>query len=115
VMDDYAYANPLLEPMSLDALAVPDPDDIDVMTHPLADLECEFEQAWMQTKIDAFLRALSRRDRDLLWRVYWQGETQTSVARRSQVRGAAISKRMSCIQAQGRIALATLWNGMLLQ
>ena len=35
LMDNYVYANSFLDTVSLDALAVPDPDDGDVLTHPI--------------------------------------------------------------------------------
>jgi hypothetical protein len=37
LMDVYVYVNPFVEPMSLDALARPDPDDSDAITYTIAD------------------------------------------------------------------------------
>jgi|SRR5271166_3804302 len=119
LVDHYAYANPFLEPVSLDALVVPDTDDVSVLTHPIpdpaVDLEHQYELTWVQATISAFLGTLGPRDRELVRRVYWEDESQAAVARSFRVSAAAISKRMARIEAKGRIALAVLRNSALLQ
>jgi DNA-directed RNA polymerase specialized sigma24 family protein len=119
LMNNYVYANPFLDPVSLDALAVPDPDDSDVLTHPVedpaADIEEQFELMRVQTAISVFLRALDARDREIVVRVYWLEETQAAVAKRMRISGAAVSKRLTRIEAKGRTALAALRHSVLLQ
>jgi len=119
LMNNYAYANPFLEPVSLDALTVPDPDDGDALAHPVedpaADIEHQFELTQVQATVGAFLATLEPRDREIVLRVYWLEETQAAVARRFRISGAAISKRMSRIETKGRLALAALRHSVLLQ
>jgi len=44
LMDNYVYANPYAEPISLDALAFPDGEDGDVICHPVVDPDADIEQ-----------------------------------------------------------------------
>ncbi len=119
LMDSCAYANPFFEPTSIDALLVPDPDDDQVLTHiiadPAADAERVLEATELHDAVGRFVASLGPKDRELIERVYWQGETQSEVAREFQVSGAAISKRMTRIQAMGRVALSEHQNSRFLQ
>ena len=119
LMDNYAYANPFLEPASLDALLVPDPDDDQVLTHtiadPAADVERDLEAGELHLAVSRFVGGLGPEDRELIHRVFWHGDTQSQVALDFQVSGAAISKRMSRIQALGRKALAAHQHSRFLQ
>ncbi len=119
LMNNYAYANPFLNPVSLDALAVPDPDDSTVLTHPVADpavdIEHDFELTRIQSAIGVFLRTLDLRDREIVVRVFWLEETQAAVAKRMRISGAAVSKRLSRVEAKGRATLAALRHSVLLQ
>ena len=119
LMDNYVYADPFLNPVSLDALAAPDPDDSAVLTHPVEDLavdiEHEFELTRVQSAIGVFLRTLDLRDREIVIRVYWLEETQAAVAKRMRISGAAVSKRLSRVEAKGRTALAAFRHSVLLQ
>jgi DNA-directed RNA polymerase specialized sigma24 family protein len=55
------------------------------------------------------------KDRELVERVFFAGESQTQVARHFRVSGAAISKRMMRIVARGRVALDSHSTSVLLQ
>lgn len=119
LMDNYVYANPYIEPMSLDALACPDGDDGEAIYHPVCDPSADIEQMAAVTEarqaINIFLSGLRSADRELVEKVFFDGQSQAEVARHFQVSGAAISKRMTRIVARGRIALANLRSSILLQ
>ncbi len=117
-MDNYAYANPFLEPRSLESLAVRDEDDREAVAYPVVDLSADVERrvelSETRSAISAFIRDLSSRDRELVQRIFWQGQTQADVARSFRVSGAAISKQMARIAARGRIALKSFRDCQLL-
>ncbi len=117
--DNYAYANPFLEPISLDALAVRDADDAEALVHTIADPAPDgeelVERAEARSAIHRFLGTLRPRDREVVQRIFWNDESQADVARVLRVSGAAISKRMSRIAERGRDALAMLRESVLLQ
>jgi DNA-directed RNA polymerase specialized sigma24 family protein len=117
--DPYSYANPFVEPMSLDALAVADKDDGEVVILPIGDraplAEEQLEFAQMQAAVQHFIDGLDAVDRTLIERVFWDGERQADVARALAVSGAAISKRMTRIMQRGQIALGFLRHSWLLQ
>lgn len=117
--DPYSYANPFVEPMSLDSLAVPDEEDGEAMTMPIADrapdAEEQVEFAQAQAAIQSFVDRLNDRDRTLVERIFWGGERQADVARALRISGAAISKRMTRIIERGRVELAYLRGNWLLQ
>lgn len=119
LMDNCAYANPFLEPASLDALLVSDPDDDQVLTFPLADPGADAERTLQASElhqaVNTFVDRLGATDRELIQRVFWDGETQSQVAHDFKVSGAAISKRMARIQALGRKVLAEYQNSPFLQ
>jgi len=119
LMDNYVYANPFVEPMSLDALAIPDAEDGEAICHPVPDPGADVEQILEVTEarlaIRAFLSGLMPVDRELIKRVFFGGQSQADVARHFHVSGAAISKRMTRIAARGRIALAEQRTSILLQ
>lgn len=56
--------------------------------------------------VQAFMRTLPQGQRDLLTRIFWNEETQASVARSMGVSEAAISKSLSKILATGRKRLS---------
>jgi DNA-directed RNA polymerase specialized sigma24 family protein len=117
--DPYSYANPFVEPTSLDALAVADEDDGEAIILPVADhtpdAEEQLEFARVQVAIQNFIDGLDARDRTLIERVFWEDERQADVARALSVSGAAISKRMTRIMQRGQIALGFLRHSSLLQ
>lgn len=119
LMDNYVYVNPFVEPVSLDALGSPDPDDSDAITYTIADPGADIDQllavADARRIIAGFLDDLMPTDRELVERVFFAGQTQAEVARHFKVSGAAISKRMNRITQKGRIALAGLRTSILLQ
>jgi RNA polymerase sigma factor (sigma-70 family) len=114
----YIYADPVPEPLSLDLLFAKGldekgkPFDIPDAT---SDVELAVEYAEASRKIEAFLDTLGARDRALIEAVYWNGTSQTEIARDFKVSGAAISKRLSRIAALGKVALAPLRDSSLLQ
>jgi DNA-directed RNA polymerase specialized sigma24 family protein len=119
LMDNYVYANPYIEPISLDALALPDGEDSEVICHPVVDPGADIDQmiavAEARHAINAFLSDLMPADRELVERVFFGGQSQADVARHFRVSGAAISKRMTRIVARGRVVLADLRTSILLQ
>jgi DNA-directed RNA polymerase specialized sigma24 family protein len=117
--DPYSYANPFVEPISLDALAVADEDDGEAIILPIADRapdpEEELEYAQVQAAVQFFINGLDARDRALIERVFWGGERQADVARALCLSAAAISKRMARIVGRGQVALDFLRHSWLLQ
>jgi DNA-directed RNA polymerase specialized sigma24 family protein len=116
--DPYLYANPLIEPVSLDVLAWPDATGEGepfwiLDTAPNAEDRLELVQAWLI--VHNFIGTLDVRDQYLIQRIFWNGERQADVAREFAVSDAAISKRMSRIAARGRTALASLRGSELLK
>ena len=60
--------------------------------------------------VRSFVGSLPLGQRDLLERIYWNDETQASVARSKGMSGAAISKSLSKILETGRRKLARFKN-----
>ena len=60
--------------------------------------------AWVETKaiVRRFVNALPERDREIVRRVFWDGETQTAVAADLGVSKMAVSKVISKITKRGR-------------
>jgi RNA polymerase sigma factor (sigma-70 family) len=71
---------------------------------PLADQLIEHADA--MAAVRAFVTSLPPRDREILRRIYWGGETQTQVAAQLKVSKMAISKSVARLFRQGRVALA---------
>ena len=65
---------------------------------------CEAEEA--HVAIEAFVRSLAPRDREIVFRLFWLEQTQTEVARRLGVTKMAVSKIMAKIAGHGRRRLA---------
>ena len=115
--DPYLYANPLIEPVSLDALVASakdgDGEPLAIRdTAPHAEDQLALAQA--QATVHNFIGTLDARDQNLIERVFWNGERQADVARAFAVSDAAVSKRMSRIAERGRIALASLLGSPLM-
>jgi DNA-directed RNA polymerase specialized sigma subunit len=115
--DHYVYANPFLEPVSLDALAGASGEDGDAtaIPDPGVDIEGEFERIEAEAMIGRFVETLGDRDRAIVEAIFWNGTSQADVARAFKVSGAAISKRLDRIAARGQAALACLRDSALLQ
>jgi RNA polymerase sigma factor (sigma-70 family) len=117
--DPYSYANPFVEPKSLDALAVADEDDGNAIALPIEDrapdAEEHLEFARAQAAIQNFIDGLDARDRTLIEHVFWDGEKEADVARALCLSSAAISKRMARITRRGQVALGFLRHSWLLQ
>lgn len=107
----YVYANPFLEPVSLDAMSARGEDGeapADRIGDPEVDIERWLERAEAQAMIGRFLDPLALRDRAIVEEIYWNGTSQADIARAFQVSAAAISKRLARIAERGQIALACL-------
>jgi RNA polymerase sigma factor (sigma-70 family) len=74
----------------------------------LADAMLEREQAF--DAVARFVDGLPARDREIVRRIFWEDETQTDIAASFGVSKMAISKAMSRISRQGRLALAPHQN-----
>jgi DNA-directed RNA polymerase specialized sigma subunit len=112
--DPYLYANPLVEPMSLDALAVSGVDGKPITfrdTAPNAEEQLALSQA--EAAVHNFIEMLNARDQNLIARIFWDGQRQADVARAFAVSDVAISRRLNRIVARGRVALAKLRDGPL--
>ena len=114
VSDRYCYANPYLEPVSLDHPAAGDGDeDAAPLGHGLLDEDADplrdAEQLQLQTAVQGFIEGLDERDRLLLTRVFWDEVPQADVARALQVSGAAISKRLRRVMEKARLVLAPIY------
>lgn len=71
---------------------------------PTCDIEAEHAEA--REAVAHFIGKLSQRDRQIVRSLFWEGESQTVVARRFGVSKMAISKAFSRIAKLGRVALA---------
>jgi RNA polymerase sigma factor (sigma-70 family) len=114
VSDRYCYANPYLEPVSLDHPAAGDGDeDAEPLGHGLPDEDAnplrDAERLELQAAVQDFVAGLDERDRLLLTRVFWDEVPQADVARTLQVSGAAISKRLRRIIEKARLVLAPIY------
>ena len=56
--------------------------------------------------VDQFVNSLTPRERDMLHRAFWGGETQTAIAAHFGVSKMAVSKALRKILKRGRRALA---------
>jgi DNA-directed RNA polymerase specialized sigma subunit len=65
---------------------------------------CEAEE--VHVAVSVFVRSLAPRDREIVRRLFWLGETQTEVAQYLGVSKMAISKAMAKIAGRGRRRLA---------
>jgi RNA polymerase sigma factor (sigma-70 family) len=72
---------------------------------PAPGVDEQIERAEAVGAIHQFIRALTQREQEIVWRIYWLGETQTAVASRFGVSKMAVSKTMNKISARGRTAL----------
>lgn len=65
---------------------------------------CEAEEA--HVAVGTFVRSLASRDREIVFRLFWLGQTQTEVARYLGVTKMAVSKAMAKIAGRGQRRLA---------
>lgn len=106
-MHESVCLTPLASAVSLEALMMgPDgstgfdiPDNA-----PTAEEICDARRA--AEAVQAFLRGLPEGQRQLLIRIFWNGETQASTARALGVSEAAVSKSLAKILATGRKRLS---------
>lgn len=70
------------------------------------DPEVRLEHLQAHAAVLGFVDFLPTRDREIVRRVFWAGETQTEIAADFGLSKMAISKAMARILRQGRIALA---------
>jgi hypothetical protein len=119
LMNNYAYANPFLRPVSLDALAVPDPDDFAVLSHPVEDPAVDIEHDLELTRIKARSGYFSEPSATGTARSSFGSigsrRPQAAVAKRMRISAAAVSKRLSRVEAKGRTALAALRYNVVMQ
>lgn len=66
---------------------------------------CEAEEAC--AAVGAFVKSLRPRDREIVFRIYWLGQTQADVARGLGVTRMAISQAMAKVAKLGRRRLAS--------
>jgi len=97
--------------LSLDRLTARYSDDgVDALSFDFPDPspgpDQQIEKAEAVTAVGAFLNSLAPRDREIVWRLFWEGETQTAVAGRFGVSKMAICKAMAKITKRGCRALA---------
>jgi RNA polymerase sigma factor (sigma-70 family) len=116
--DPYLYANPFVEPVSLDALMSSDYEsDDETQSNDIPDrsIDTEDQFASEQTAqaVRSYLASLEPTDRTLVERVFWHDESQADVARAFGVSTAAVSKRMTRVLARGREALSDLGSAAL--
>ena len=103
------YCSALAPVLSLEAVLS---DSSDTETSPLEipapmeSVEDLVEAAHTAKAIRKFMYSLSPRRREILWRLFWQGESQASVANRLGVTRSAISKDLAKVLSAGRRRLA---------
>ena len=115
-LDTYACHSPLAQVISFEtALAEPGKDgqpigDIAAPYVPFEDIIAASDTA---AAIRRFVRSLPEPQQDMIFRHFWDGESQAEIARTLGVTGAAISKSMAKILKQGRTSLSSYRNAHL--
>lgn len=118
--DDYCLCNAYVEPLSLESLAITDGDGDEAaiaypIKDPTVDVEASVERLFDHGLIRQFVMGLKPREQELVYRLFWSGESQADIARELKVSGAAICKAVKRIIEQGRVALAPLRHSVFLQ
>lgn len=108
LLDESVFISPLAPMLSLDSLMASSsesarPFDIPDRTLPSAD--DIIDTARVRLAIRRFVEDLPIRQREIVMRVFWEGESQASVARSLGISGAAVSKTLSKVLAVGRAQL----------
>ncbi len=113
LMHESVCLTPLATVVSLDGLLASNatgssgafdiPDD----TPPLDEF---YDAHRAQMAVRDFIETLPPRQRDLIKRVFWDDETQASVARSQGISGAAVSKSLNKVLETGRHQLARFKN-----
>jgi RNA polymerase sigma-B factor len=119
ISEQYLFANPFLEPISLDQPA-PSADEQEealgsLIPDTAPDLEEVIERSEIRAAVLGFMNGLRDRDRLLLESLFWMDSTQADVARQFQVSGASVSKQLRRILAKARHDLAYLSGPALFQ
>jgi DNA-directed RNA polymerase specialized sigma24 family protein len=113
-LGNFIYCSPLAPIVSLEVLAPRSGDDESTKTFDIPDPnptpDDNLEAIEVTEALRAFVEGLPAELRDIIHRVYWEGESQSSIARNRGVSGAAISKAIRKILNHGRVVLATYKN-----
>jgi DNA-directed RNA polymerase specialized sigma24 family protein len=113
----YDYHSPLAPVISLDAaMSEPGKDgnpagDIEAPFTPFEDALAVEEAA---AAVRRFIHSLPKRQREMILRHFWHGESQAEIARAQGVTGAAISRSMAKILKRGRLPLSSYRSAYLL-
>jgi hypothetical protein len=113
--DNHVYCSPLAEIVSFDDLPRPgynlNPTEI---VDPSQDTLTTIDMTRDAARLAAFVGSLTQRDRDVVRRVFWLGETQASAARDLGLSRMAITKLLRRIYSLGRMHFACLSESVLL-
>jgi RNA polymerase sigma factor (sigma-70 family) len=103
---DYLFLGAFLPVLSLDTLLSQGNDEPFDIVDDVPPIESGLEQLQALKAVDDFLATLSVREQDVVKRIYWEGQTQTEVAKAYGVTRMAICKTVARICRLGREALA---------
>lgn len=113
LLDDSVCLSPFAPVVSLDGLMSPEAGG-DTPTFDIPDRApdpaARLDALRAADAVHGFLAELPEKQRDLLVRLYWHGESQASVARSFGVSGAAISKSLTKVLDHGRKRLSVYRN-----
>lgn len=108
--DGYVFCSALAPVLSLDQLLNPQSDSVDFgrfdYPDPSLTSDEQLECAEAVRAVDKFVSSLTPRERDMLYRAFWGGETQTAIAAHFGVSKMAISKSLRKILERARRVLA---------
>ena len=119
--DQFVYCSPVQHPLSLDELLTSghSADDDDALARSIADRvfdaaeQLEADEA--ANAVLSFVRSLRPREQQIVYRIFWLGETQASVARAFGVSRMAICKALKRISELGRAQLVECQHCALMQ
>ena len=111
-VDPYVFANPYLNPASLDALIESSTNDEDKgasfeITDPCPTPEECSLRGCVSSGCERYLDCLTPAQREVVTKIFWEGQRQADVARSLGVSRAAIKQRLNKALAVGREALAS--------
>ena len=102
LVDQYIFCSPFLPVASLE-----DKLNSDEIEDPASNPERDRELSEVWDAISRFLTRLKERDRQVVVRVFWRGESRAAVARDLGISGPAITKILRKVMAAGQVYLAT--------
>jgi DNA-directed RNA polymerase specialized sigma24 family protein len=115
-LDTYACHSPLAQVVSFETVVAEQGKDgqpVGDIAAPYIPFEDIIAASDAAAAIRQFVYSLPKSHQDMVFRHFWDGESQAEIARTRGVTGAAISKSMAKILKQGRVSLSSYRNAHL--